>query len=1402
MFNGAAAGWGNDNAISVMADWLRPAISALVVGCGIWWTAGAAGAPVVDLDVPTVAKRGDVVPVLGDLRFKSKDAGTVPVIVGLRMRHSPDAVLARESQASQRTRIAELQQALLAELPDQDLRNVKRFRYSPFLAATVTPEGLERLINSEQVTSIEEDVAFAPLLVQSGPLVNADKAWSAGFDGTGWAVAILDTGVQRDHPFLAGKVVEEACFSSSDAANSLESLCPNGQNQQTGTGAAAPCASDCEHGTHVAGIAAGQSSSFSGIAKGASIIAIQVFSRYTSAAQCSPNPAPCVRSYTSDQKLALEYLYSIRSQFRIASVNMSLGGRKSSTYCDAWPLRPAIDNLRSAGIATVIASGNEGYVDGISFPACVSSAISVGATFDAEGESNVCNGYDGGSSSVNEVACFSNSASILGLMAPGIWIRSSVPGGGHQSLRGTSMAAPHVAGCWAILKQSQPGASVDQVEQVLKATGLPVRDWRNGITKPRLDCKAALDSLVPRQGTNAPDLQISALSVTPVNAIAGEQIDLSATVRNAGSVASGSTTLNYYLSADATISMSDTLLCSQSLASLDGGISASSQRCVTNAPTAAGNSYYGACVATVSNESDTNNNCSVAQLVTVSTSGKPDLMVSSVSAGSSATVGGLLSLSARMTNRGTASAAASQLRFYLSADTVVTAGDTLIGACGVPVVAAGATNSDCTGAIIVPAAVQPGSYYLGVIADATGVVTESDETNNSAVASNPTVIANTVPVSSLADAVDNGGLTFTTGGDASWARQTGVYVNDWDSARSGTVSNNQFSYMQTTAVGPGTLSFKWKVSSEKDYDGLAVLLDDTLIDYISGEVDWMPVTVNIPVGTHTVIWAYIKDESIAFGQDAGWVDQVVFTPSTGSTLMVSKVGNGYGTIRSSPEGIDCGASCSAGYAAGTQVTLVPRPDRGYFFAGWSGACTGLSSCVVPMNAAASVTAAFTTADDAFPPLRGFPAGWNFSPDGSNVPWTVTSGTANGGLYSLRSGAITDNQASIITFSGDFKEGYVRFALKISSEAGYDGAGFFIDDQLQEVTSGEYDWATVTYPISAGSHTLTWLYVKDGYLTSGQDAVWIDSVSLPLVSAGVGVLGTPVKDSTVSGVGVISGYHCTSRDIEVFVDGVSLGKAGAGTTLLGTQGVCGRTDTGYSLLYAFNNLINGQHVVTVTADGLPFDSHMVTTFQSGGQPWLSGANKTVMVPDFPAVGNTATLQWMESYQNFLITGISSGSSVPAFSDKAATAETSFPTGTGGVLGTPGEGLTISGVGVISGYHCTSKNIEVFIDGVSLGKAGAGTTLLGTQGICGRTDTGYSLLYAFNNLANGQHRISVTADGVPFDSHTVTTFRSGGVPWLSGVSRSVSVPGFPHAGRTARLQWIESYQNFLITDVSAP
>jgi len=403
--------------------------------------------------------------------------GEVPIIAYLNVDvagkiHKPQPVLSPAA----RTKLYEIQKQLLERMAPTSPQNIKSYKYLPFVAMRLNSEGLQQLLSDPSVLQVQVDTLSKPTLLQSGPLVESTNAWTQGYTGSGQAIAILDTGVDSTHAFLAGKVVHEACFSSNNTIYGSTSICPNGNEQQVGVGAGTPCTGHCDHGTHVAGIAAGKGASYSGVAKDADIIAVQVFSLFPPS-YCGGSSS-CVLSYSSDQLAALEHIYDQRANYNIASINMSLGGGSYTSACDTNFLKPAVDLLSSVGIATVIASGNNGYTSSISSPACISSAVSVGSTTEADA-----------------VSYFSNSASILDLLAPGSSITSSVPGGGYSTWNGTSMATPHVAGAYAVLRSKTQTTSTTELLNALKTTGLAVTDSRNGIAKPRIRVNTALNAL-------------------------------------------------------------------------------------------------------------------------------------------------------------------------------------------------------------------------------------------------------------------------------------------------------------------------------------------------------------------------------------------------------------------------------------------------------------------------------------------------------------------------------------------------------------------------------------------------------------------------------------------------------------------------------------------------------------------------------------------------------------------------------------------------------------------------------------------------------------------------------------------------------------------------------------------
>ena len=132
----------------------------------------------------------------------------------------------------------------------------------------------------------------------------------------------------------------------------------------------------------------------------------------------------------------------------------------------------------------------------------------------------------------------------------------------------------------------------------------------------------------------------------------------------------------------------------------------------------------------------------------------------------------------------------------------------------------------------------------------------------------------------------------------------------------------------------------------------------------------------------------------------------------------------------------------------------------------------------------------------------------------------------------------------------------------------------------------------------------------------------------------GYLENPGPDSFQSGVGVLSGWVCEAETVEIVIDGTERHGAAYGTERADTQGECGDTDNGFGLLFNWNHLGDGEHAVVAWVDEVEL-GRATLTVTTLGEEFVEDVAGSCEVADFPMAGETVTLVWQESNQNFVI-----------------------------------------------------------------------------------------------------------------------------------------------------------------------
>ena len=282
-----------------------------------------------------------------------------------------------------------------------------------------------------------------------------------------------------------------------------------------------------------------------------------------------------------------------------------------------------------------------------------------------------------------------------------------------------------------------PGLSFDPATRRLSGTPTRAGAWRMTYRAGDADANTADSDTAMRAFTltveaaddagvePAADLVVQSASVSDAGPDAGGAFTLSATVRNQGSGPSAATTLRYYRSSDATISASDTAVGTDAVGALSAS-GTSAESIPLTAPASAGTYYYGACVDTVSGESNTANNCSSAVRVSVAAPTVPDLLVGSASVSDSSPDAGVsFTLRATVRNGGDGRSAVTTLRYYRSSDATISTSDTAVGTDAVSSLSASGTSAEF---VSLTAPSSAGTYYYGACVDT--VSGESNTANN------------------------------------------------------------------------------------------------------------------------------------------------------------------------------------------------------------------------------------------------------------------------------------------------------------------------------------------------------------------------------------------------------------------------------------------------------------------------------------------------------------------------------------------------------------------------------------------------------------------------------------------------------------------------------------------------
>lgn len=358
-------------------------------------------------------------------------------------------------------------------------------------------------IFSTDVDVASDDLSLAPSSSVTDSLIHLTQfrqdAGFAGIDGSGVSVAVLDTGIDLDHPFFGGDVDHNGI---ADRIVYQHDFADNDNNASDVNG----------HGSNVSSIVGSQDSTYGGMAPGVNIIHLKVFK----------NDGSGSFSYVES---ALQWVFANVNTYNIVAVNMSLGDNGNyNTAQQKYGISDELAALAGLNVATIVAAGNsysQFAAQGLAYPAADPNVIAVGAVYDQNfGGVSYVSGAQAYGTGADRITPFSQrTTSMYEIFAPGAPITGAGPNGNLVTEHGTSQAAPHIAGIVALAQQYSLQAmgrrlSVTELRTLMTSTAANIVDGddendnvaNTGATYKRVDVEAlgqAIQAMAPVSGPRA-----------------------------------------------------------------------------------------------------------------------------------------------------------------------------------------------------------------------------------------------------------------------------------------------------------------------------------------------------------------------------------------------------------------------------------------------------------------------------------------------------------------------------------------------------------------------------------------------------------------------------------------------------------------------------------------------------------------------------------------------------------------------------------------------------------------------------------------------------------------------------------------------------------------------------------